>query len=404
MSTAPTRFSTESANRKLVLAGQLAFLPTGVLTTLLGPMLPIVIARWTLSDTQAGNLFLMQFLAQLAGVQLASPMLAKVGFRPAFLSGLALMGCGVSTFFLGSAWLGFASVAVYGLGVGFITPTDNLLIAEVSPEARASAVSVLNFFWGVGAVLCSLLVAWSHAHGLLPIFLGLVALSIFLLLAAVHKLPFPGVVKSGVTSDDQPVAWREIWSSPTTWLFAAVFFLYPGAETAVGGWIGSYVARMGGLGGWMGSLLSRIGVHETAIPSMMPAFFWTALTLGRGPGSLLLPHLQERRVLQVGFALGAGGIGLLLWSSTLPGVIASALLTGLSFATLYPITVARLSHHFGIAARSIGSVMFSLAAVGPAMIPWLVGVISHASGNLRAGLLVPLVATVALFVIHLADW
>lgn len=390
MASTQTQFSTESANRKLVLAGQLAFLPTGVLTTLLGPMLPIVIARWTLSDSQAGNLFLVQFLAQLAGVLLASPMLAKVGFRPAFLSGLALMGCGISTFLLGSAWLGFASVAVYGLGVGFITPTDNLLIAEVSPRARASAVSLLNFFWGVGAVLCSLLVAWSHAHGLLPVFLGLVALSIFLLLAAVANLPFPGALKSGVKSDDAPVAWRHIWTSPATWLFAAVFFLYPGAETAVGGWIGSYVARMGS--------------HGASMASTMPAFLYVAMMLGRGPGSLLLPHLPEQRVLQVGYALGAIGIGLLLWSSTVPGVIASALLTGLSFAALYPIAVARLSHHFGIAARTIGSVMFSLAAVGPAMIPWLVGVISHATGNLRAGLLVPLVAIVVLFFIHLGDW
>ena len=386
MASAQPHFSTESAHRKLVLAGQLAFLPTGVLTTLLGPMLPIVIARWTLSDTQAGNLFLVQFLGQLAGVQLASLMLARVGFRPAFLSGLALMGCGVSTFFLGSAWLGFASLAVYGLGVGFMTPTDNLLIAEVSPHARASAVSLLNFFWGVGAVLCSLLVAWSYAHGLLPVFLGLVALSILLLLVAVRSLPFPGAVKS----DRTPVAWREIWTRPATWLFAAVFFLYPGAETAVGGWIGSYVARMGS--------------HGASLASTMPAFFYVALMMGRGPGSLLLPHLPERRVLQAGFAFGAAGIGMLLWSSALPGVIASALLTGLSFAALYPITVARLSHHFGIAARSVGSVMFSLAAVGPAMIPWLVGVISHATGNLRAGLLVPLVATVVLFFLHLWDW
>ena len=384
--TTPTAFSPSSGNRKLVLAGQLAFLPTGVLTTLLGPMLPIVIARWALSDTQAGDFFLVQFLAQLAGVQLAGAMLAKVGFRPAFLSGLVLMACGVSTFYAGGPWLGFASVALYGLGLGLMIPTDNLLIAEVSPNSKASAVSLLNFFWGAGAVLCSLLVAWSHAHGLLPVFLGLVALSLLLLLVAVRDFPFPGAVKS----DHAPVAWREIWTSPATWLFAAVFFLYPGAETAVGGWIGSYVSRM--------------GTHGAAMASTMPAFFWVALMLGRGPGSLLLPHLPERRVLQVGYALGASGIGLLLWSSTLPGVIASALLTGLGFATLYPIAVARLSHHYGIAARSIGSVMFSLAAVGPAMIPWLVGLISHATGNLRAGLLVPLVATVLLFFIHLADW
>jgi MFS transporter, FHS family, glucose/mannose:H+ symporter len=299
---------------------------------------------------------------------------------------IPMMACGVSTFYAAGPWLGFASVAMYGLGLGLMIPTDNLLIAEVSPNSRASSVSLLNFFWGVGAVLCSLLVAWSHARGLLPIFLGLVALFLLLLLVAVRDFPFPGAMKS----DHTPVAWREIWTSPATWLFAAVFFLYPGAETAVGGWIGSYVSRM--------------GTHGASMASTMPAFFWGALTLGRGPGSLLLPHLPERRVLQVGFALGATGIGLLLWSSTLPGVIASALLTGLSFATLYPITVARLSRHFGTAARSIGSVMFSLAAAGPAVIPWLVGVISHATGNLRAGLLVPLVATVVLLVIHLADW
>ncbi|HEY1402333.1 MAG TPA: hypothetical protein VF953_12140, partial [Terriglobales bacterium] len=54
-----------SSNRRLVLAGQIAFFPTGILTTLLGPMLTILIARWAMNDTQAGNLFLVQFLAML---------------------------------------------------------------------------------------------------------------------------------------------------------------------------------------------------------------------------------------------------------------------------------------------------------------------------------------------------
>jgi len=77
----------------------------------------------------------------------------------------------------------------------------------------------------------------------------------------------------------------------------------------------------------------------------------------------------------------------MLWAPSLLGVIGGALITGLSFATLYPITVARLSQRFGVAARSIGAIMFSLAAVGPAVLPWMVGVISHATGSLRAGLL-----------------
>jgi MFS transporter, FHS family, glucose/mannose:H+ symporter len=408
MPIAPSELSRSSSNRKLILAGQIAFLPTGILTTLLGPMLPILIARWTMNDTQAGNLFLVQFLAAVVGVQLSGVLLARWGFRPAFLLGLLLMGSGVATIYMGSLWLGLAAVATYGLGLGLIIPTDSLLIAEIgarsipssgisssisseassTTSASASAVSLLNFFWGAGAVLCSVMVAWTAAHKLLPYFLGSVALFLILLALAMRNLPFP----AAATAAELPASssWREVAKNPAVWLFAAVFFLYPGAETAVGGWIGSYV--------------SRLGVRGAAMAPVMPAFFWSALTVGRALGTAFLRHFSERRVLRAGYGAAAAGIVLMLWAPSLPGVIGGALITGLSFATLYPITVARLSQHFGVAARSIGAVMFSLAAVGPAVIPWMVGVISHATGSLRVGLLLPLGATVILFVIHLFDW
>jgi fucose permease len=137
---------------------------------------------------------------------------------------------------------------------------------------------------------------------------------------------------------------------------------------------------------------------------LMPAFFWTALTVGRALGTFFLSYLSERRVLRIGYATASAGIGLMLWASTLSGVIVGALITGLSFATLYPITVARLSQRFGVAARSIGALMFSLASVGPAVIPWSVGMISQTTGSLRAGLFLPLAATVFLFFIHVRDW
>jgi FHS family glucose/mannose:H+ symporter-like MFS transporter len=409
--------SSSSSNRKLILAGQIAFLPTGILQTLLGPMLPILTARWALNDTQAGNLFLVQFLASLAGVQLSGLLLTRWGYRPAFLWGLLLMACGVSTLLLGSSTLGMAAVAAYGLGLGLVVPSDNLLIAEIGSSSdsgassqaasqassegssRATAVSLLNFFWGVGAVFCSLMVAWTAAHKLLPLFLGSVALFLLLLAFAMRNLPFPAAATSSAESAANPEgsssssSWRELVKGPAIWIFAAIFFLYPGAETAVGGWIGSYVSRFGPRGASMAS-----------IAPLMPAFFWTALTVGRALGTVFLRHLSERSVLRAGYGAGAAGIGLMLWAPTLAGVIGGALITGLSFATLYPITVARLSQRFGVAARSIGAVMFSLAAVGPAVIPWMVGVISHSTGSLRAGLLLPLGATVILFLVHLFEW
>ncbi len=137
---------------------------------------------------------------------------------------------------------------------------------------------------------------------------------------------------------------------------------------------------------------------------MMPALFLAALTAGRGVGGWVLRHVSEQQVLRVGYGLGAAGIGLLLWSPSMYGVVASAAMTGLSFSALYPIAVARLSQHFGIAARSIGAIMFSVAALGPAALPWLVGVISQSTGSLRMGFVVPFAATVILFLIHLKDW
>jgi MFS transporter, FHS family, glucose/mannose:H+ symporter len=373
-----------SSNQRLVLAAQIAFLPTGILTTILGPMLPLLIARWALNDTQAGNLFLIQFLASLVGVQLSGVLLARLGYRPSFLLGLLLMSAGTATLYTGSLWLGMASIAVYGLGLGLIIPTDNLLIAEISLGSRTAAVSLLNFFWGVGAVFCSLTVAWAAAHKMVPFFLGGVSLFLVLLAFIARSLPFP----AAAPSSDRAIPWRECFASPTIWLFAVVFFLYPGAETAVGGWIGSYVARLGGV----------------KIAPLMPAFFWAALTVGRALGSMVLRYLPEQRVLRAGFATASAGIALLLLAHSLLGVILGALITGLSFATLYPITVARLSQHFGVAARSIGAIMFSLASIGPAVIPWLVGVTSQATGSLRAGLLLPLGASVVLLLIHLREW
>lgn len=52
MASPQAELSRASSNRKLVRAGQIAFLPTGILQTLLGPMLPFLIARWAMNDTQ----------------------------------------------------------------------------------------------------------------------------------------------------------------------------------------------------------------------------------------------------------------------------------------------------------------------------------------------------------------
>jgi fucose permease len=67
-----------------------------------------------------------------------------------------------------------------------------------------------------------------------------------------------------------------------------------------------------------------------------------------------------------------------------------AFLAGLGLASLFPIFIAWLSKWFGARARKVGGPLFSMAAAGSAVMPWLVGIVSRYAGSLRIGLLVPL--------------
>jgi fucose permease len=70
-------------------------------------------------------------------------------------------------------------------------------------------------------------------------------------------------------------------------------------------------------------------------------------------------------------------------------LFASVFFAGLGMSSLYPIFIAWLSKWFGARARSVGGVLFALAAGGGAVMPPLVGVVSRQALSLRVGLLVP---------------
>ncbi len=42
---------------------------------------------------------------------------------------------------------------INGIGIGLTLPSINMLILELNPTRTVSALSILNFFWGFGAIL-----------------------------------------------------------------------------------------------------------------------------------------------------------------------------------------------------------------------------------------------------------
>jgi FHS family glucose/mannose:H+ symporter-like MFS transporter len=389
-------------------AAHAAFLPIGVVTVLLGPLLPILSARWGLNYAQAGSLFTAQFLGSTGGVFASGFLVSRWGFRFAANAGLLTMAAGVGALLFGSRNTGLLCILIYGFGLGLAIPAINLYVAAANPARRSAALNLLNFYWSVGAVACPFVVAAAARVERIEVFL--VSLAGFLLLVffgiAAAPKSFDASVPSRSARVDRDRGSIVSLSSRRHMLIllAALFFLYVGAENGFGGWIASYA--------------ETVKTASLALPVLMPSFFYAALMLGRWIAPFLLRSsaedpagqaatrettIPETKLARFGLLLGSGGMAGLLISRTMPLVAVSAAVAGFGLAAVYPIIIARLSREFGPNAARVGSVMFTMANLGGAFLPWAVGFVSHGFHDLRVGLAVPLAAALAMCTFYPAD-
>lgn len=354
------------------------FAVSGVVTTMLGPLLPVLISRWSLTDARAGIFFSAQYFAALAGAVTLSTLLAWRGYRLVFVGGFALMAVGTSTLLHGNLMMAFAATGVYGYGLGLILSATNLWVAEIGGARRAAAISIVNVAWGLGAISCPALVAFAqklHAVPALLTCVGVLAGTAAATLAGMNLDPRSNVSADGARAPALPPI-RAIVAIP----LGALFFLYVGSESSVGGWTAALAKRM------------QTSSGDTW--ALAPMFFWGGLMVGRICVPMILRRVKEQNLLVAGLVVGAiGNLGL-IEVKTFGTAAVCGVAIGLGFSSVYPILVAFLVKCFGERAKRASSVMFPLASLGGASMPWLVGEISTQAGGLRAGLTVPLAACV----------
>ena len=368
-----------------------AFVPTGIVTVLLGPILPTLAARWSLNDTQSGDLFFAQFVASTGGVVLSGTLVPRFGYRVVLVLGLMFMAIGVGTLPLGSWLWGVASVAVFGFGLGLTIPTANLLVAEVNPQGRASALTLLNFSWSVGAVACPFLLAPFQRTQHTSRFLFALGGCIMLVAVSLAGVSLPRLSRGGDDlSATSGKSLASLMRTPAAIALAALFFVYVGTENAVGGWLASYAKR----------IMHSAGTMWVTTPS----FFYGGLLLGRVVAPAILRRVAEVKLACLSTALALLGVAGLLASGSVGGVMVSAGVVGVGLSAVYPITIALLSHNFGSAATRLGAVMFALAGFGAACVPWIVGFTSTQMSSLKLGLTVPLVGCLILLGLFLGNW
>lgn len=372
------------------------FLITGVVTVLLGPLLPNLARQWRLPVEELGALFVVQFLASAVGSFVSSYRLG-LSLRLGYL----LIAGGLVALSLAGWPLALAPMATVGFGLGLAIPATNLRVAHSQPTRRGAALSSLNLVWGVGAAACPLLFAvrppgmssdavllvLAAAAGLVPPCLAWNARPAAAgCLALGAPASPPAVAASLLTRGRHAPQGGDLGASvagggqasvlPGLVVIAAIMFLYVGIENSVGG--------------WLVSLADQFQAECAATSLWIGSGFWAALLASRAAAPLLLRRISEPALYGAGIALAAAGLLGLLLSGSQAGVAASAVAAGAGLAPLFPLTISFLADLTAADRSRNTGWAFALAGAGGAALPWLTGRLAGGADGLAAGFVAPI--------------
>jgi fucose permease len=354
------------------------FVLTGVEITLAGPMLPIFIQRWSLTDSQAGIFFSLEFGCSLGGVWLSSLITHYLGSRTALVLGYLLVGLGLATVNASSMNVALFALGALGSGYGLVVPVTNLAVAEIGGARSAALVSLVNFAWGVGSFAIPLLVLLALKGAFLTKMLYIFAGFGCLLAISFLFSHFPESHKE--TSAEETSAAASSVGLLVTATLAALFFLYVATEVSIGSWAAAHVKRLASNGG--------------SLATLAPMFFYGGLMTGRALAPLVLPHVREFRLVMAALGVVVLGTTIFILAGTQRTAFISVTVAGLGCAAVFPVYVAWLSRWYGRQIAHVRGIMFSMSSIGSASAPGIVGFVSTHAGGLRAGLLVPLASAV----------
>ena len=344
----------------------ICFVFVGIVTTLLGVILPALAGRLDLDDAQSGTLFTFQYAGSLFGTFAAGFLWKRFGFLKAIVVGLMVM----TTSVFGIGFLNWQGVAICiflnGIGIGLTIPTINLLVSSLNSARQASALNIINFAWSCGAlsgpILFGLLGTRQDIH--LPVdFLSVSLLLIALCFLLFFRFPLAASDSTATVSQTDPV---KVWRTPFAVSIAVLLFFYVGTESSLGGWLPAYSLRLESTG--------------TTLWTPTVFAFWTSFLLGRLLAPLGLKRVKGSVYVLYGLTLAACGM-LLLLTTQIAFVVAGAIFVGFGLAPVFPTVLSEFTERFGREANWL----FISGTLGGAFLTWTVGFLSKNFGSLRIG-------------------
>lgn len=377
----------KTADRRLKAILHIVFFLSGIATVLIGQLLPILARKFSLNDLQLGYFFPVQLAGSLTGTLLSNWFGRKERLVLASLIGCLLMGTGISLMTVDLLAVCLAGFFINGLGVGITLPAINLTILEMNPLRSAAALSVLNFCWGVGAIVSKPFVDRTASGTSISLTCVLLAVPMFISAAVLlavslkrEEVSLPDI-DDGLNGEQTP-----IWRTPIAWAIAGFNFIHIGFESGMGGWITTYSERI---------------ENAPVVHLLSPTFlFFLFFVVGRGVAPVFFRVLDENRVLLLSLLVILAGMLVVIYAPDLVTLSIGASVAGFGTSSVFPTNVSRFSATFGPEALKRATPLFFLGTSGAAVITWLIGYLSNQTGSLRSGMVVLMACIILLILLQ----
>ncbi|MGA8621339.1 MAG: MFS transporter [Candidatus Sulfotelmatobacter sp.] len=372
----------------LILAAIVAIFIYGMIAAMLGTILPDLSDRFHLSPSQNGTIAFAQALGLIIASLAVGPLLDNEGKKIGLILGLAFIS--VALFALPRV-AGFRSVLVLlfllGVGGGIVVTGANALVSDVSPIHRATALNLVNLFFGVGALATPFIAANIFRRNWVRLCYTIASLTVItLVIEAFTKMPGPTGAGRFVLAD----AWS-VLGHPLLFLIGLFLFLYIGCEVGIWNWFVRHLIAQ--------------GIPESRALNILSLGFALGLLIGRAAVLPILIRVPPITVTLVGSVAMAVTTFAILRTNKPVAALVLVFVAGLSMAPVFPTTLAIVGDAFPRMTGTAIAFVITCGWTGLAVSSRIIGVIAGGDAQQLKKALLAIPASAGLMVgLDLAIW
>ncbi len=372
----------------LIFCAIVAIFIYGMIAAMLGTILPDLSDRFHLSPTQNGTIAFAQALGLMIASLAVGPLLDTQGDKIGIILGLIFIA--LSLFALPRA-RGYGSIVfllfLLGVGGGIVVTGANALVSGVSEAHRATALNLVNLFFGLGGLATPFISANLFHRNWVRLCYTIAALTLVTIaIQTTANMPAPTPGSGFVLTQAAPILGR-----PLLFLLGFFLFLYISCEVGVWNWLARHLIAQ--------------GIPESRALNILSLGFALGLLVGRVGVSPILIRVSPVVVLLVASIAMAVTTFLMLQTNKPAAAAALVFIAGLSMAPVFPTTLAITATAFPrLPGTAIGFVI-TCGWAGLAVSSRIIGAIAGGDPlRLKKALLIIPASSVLMVGLNVAIW